>query len=351
MKRVISLLISIMLIFTMTITSSAATIASLVAAVGTDTDRTVTVTVNYNSPEEAQESTLLIVKKGVSIVTATADEIHYIDQKVVEGNTVTYSLKLAEADRIGQYDLYVGGTKVDAPASTEINFDMDATTTIKFVNENGEEIASQIMVSSQLGDTITVGNYAPQTITYGTSIYSKDSSNPSTFIASSNTNTLTVTYTYLMEKREQITVNGVAYDLVTGNLIYNGDMSETTNDGTYTYVTGWQGGYVNAVHNPLSDRPYLYEGGGWRSTTDMHFIYNAATEGEMASVTTPAVTTMTNSEQYPFKSDANENYMAAVLTSWMMDADDVNTYLKAEAGKQYYLSFDMKATTLPSSWI
>ncbi len=351
MKKVLSLMISVLLVFTMAIGSSAATIASLVAAVGTDSDRTVQVTVNYNSPEEAQESTLLIVKKGVSIVTATADEIHYIDQKVVDGNSVTYSLKLAENDRIGQYDLYVGGTKVDAPASTEINFDMDATTTITFVNEEGVEIASKVMVSSQIGETINVNNYAPQTITFGTSIYSKDSSNPSTFVASSNANSLTVTYTYLMEKREQITVNGVSYDLVTDNLIYNGDLSETTNDGTYTYVTGWQGGYVNAVHNPLSDRPYLYEGGGWRSTTDMHFIYNAATESEMASVTTPAVTTMSNSEQYPFKSDANENYMAAVLTSWMKDASDVDAYLKAESGKQYYLSFEMKATTLPSSWI
>ncbi len=350
-KRIVSLMISILLVLTMTITSSAATIASLVAAVDTDEDRTVQVTVTYNSPEEAQESTLLVVKKGVSIVTATKDDIHYIDQKKVDGNTVTYSLKLAEGDRIGQYDLYVGGTMVDAPASTEINFDMDATTIIKFVNEDGDEIASQVMVSSQIGDNITVGSYAPQTITYGTAIYSKDSTNPSTFVASASTNTLTVTYTYLMEKREQITVNGTSYDLVTDNLIYNGDMSETTNDGTYTYVTGWQGGYVNKVHNPLSNRPYLYEGGGWRSTTDMHFIYNAATESDMAYVTTPAVSTMSNSEQYPFKSDASENYMAAVLTSWMRDASDVNTYLKAESGKQYYMSFDIKATTLPSSWI
>ncbi len=349
MKKIFTIVISLLLAFAMTTTASASTIASLVAAVGTDDDRTVTVTVTYNSPEEAQESTLLVVKKGVSIVTATADEIRYIDQKVVDGNTVTYYLKMAEGDRIGQYDLYVGGTAIDAPASTEINFDMDATTTIKFVNENGEEIASQIMVSSQIGDTITISKYAPQTITYGTSIYSKDSSNPSTFVASSSANNLTITYTYLSEKREQITVNGVSYDLVTDNLIYNGDMSKTTNDGTYTYVTGWQGGYVNKVHNPLSDRPYLYEGGGWRSTTDMHFIYTAATESDLAYVTTPAVSTMTNSEQYPFKSDASENYMAAVLTSWMKDASDVNTYLKAEAGKQYYMSFDIMATSV-ASW-
>ena len=83
MKKVISLAICLLLVLSMALTSSAATIASLVAAVGTDEDRTVQVTVNYNSPEEAQESTLLSVKKGVSIVTATADEIHYIDQKVV----------------------------------------------------------------------------------------------------------------------------------------------------------------------------------------------------------------------------------------------------------------------------
>ncbi len=348
-KKILSLIICIALVFSMTVTSSAATIASLVAAVGTDVDRTVQVTVNYNSPEEAQESTLLVVKKGVSIVTATQEEIHYIDQKKVDGNSVTYSIKLAQGDRIGQYDLYVGGTKVDAPASTEINFDMDSTTTIKFVNEEGEEIASPIMVSSEIGATINIGLYVPETITYQTSIYAKDASNPSTFVAESSTNYLTITYTYLTEKREQITVDGVSYDLVTDNLVYNGDMSETTKESGYTFVTGWQGGYVNGAHKPLSDRPYLYEGGGWRSTTNHHFIYTPATETELAYVTTPAVSTMENNEPYPFKSDANEPYMASVITSWMMDSEDADSYLKAESGKKYYMSFEMKTTSVNSS--
>ncbi len=344
-KGIISLVICIALALSMTLTSQAATIASLVAAVGTDVDRTVQVTVNYNSPEEAQESTLLVVKKGVSIVTAKQEEIHYIDQKKVNGNSVTYYLKLAQNDRIGQYDLYVGGTKVDAPAKTEINFDMDSTTTIKFVNEDGVEIASPIMVSSEIGATINLGSYVPETITYQTSIYAKDESNPQTFVAESSTNYLTITYTYLSEKREQIRHNGVSYDIVTDNLIYNGDMSELLSDGSYTQVASWQGGYVNSVHNPLSDRPYLSEGGGWRSTANHHFIITAATDTEMAYVTTPALSTMENNEQYPFKSDASEPYMASVLTSWMMDSEDSGSYLKAESGKKYYMSFEMKATS------
>lgn len=344
-KGIISLVICIALALSMTLTSQAATIASLVAAVGTDVDRTVQVTVNYNSPEEAQESTLLVVKKGVSIVTAKQEEIHYIDQKKVDGNSVTYYLKLAQNDRIGQYDLYVGGTKVDAPAKTEINFDMDSTTTIKFIKEDGVEIASPIMVSSEIGATINLGSYVPETITYQTSIYAKDTSNPSTFVAESSTNYLTITYTYLSEKREQIRHNGVSYDIVTDNLIYNGDMSELLSDGSYTQVASWQGGYVNGSHKPLSDRPYLSEGGGWRSTTNHHFIINAATDTEMAYVTTPALSTMENNEQYPFKSDANEAYMASVLTSWMMDSEDSGSYLKAESGKVYYMSFEMKATS------
>ena len=343
-KRIMPVMICLALVLSMALTSSAATISSLVAAVGTDIDRTVQVTVNYQSPEEAQESTLLVVKKGVSIVTAKNTDIHYIDQKKVEGSSVTYSLKLAKGDRIGQYDLYVGGTKVDAPASTEINFDMDSTTTIKFVDEEGSEIASPIMVASQLGDTIILSGYVPETITFGSSIYKKDESNPTEYVAENSTNTLTITYSYLMEKREQISFNGVSYDAVTDNLIYNGDLAETEADGSYTAVSGWQGGYVNGTHNPLSTRPYLSEGGGWRSTVDMHFIYTPASGSEMAYITTPAASTMTNNEAYPFKSDANESYMAAVLTSWMMDGENSTAYLKAEKGKQYYMSFEMKTT-------
>ncbi len=351
MKRFITLFISVVLVFLMAITSSAATIASVVAGVDTDMDRTVQVTVTYNSPEEAQESTLLVVKKGVSIVTAKSSDIRYIDQKEVKGSSVTYSFKMAKNDRVGEYDLYVGGTKVDAPESTVISFETNATVTIKFVNEDGEEIASRAMVATQMGDTIDLGAYVPDTITFGTSVYSKDATNPDTYEVTSSSDTISITYTYLMEKREKVTVNGISYDVVTENLIYNGDMSQTTTDGTYTAVAGWQGGYVNSSHKLLSERPYLSEGGGWRSTTDHHFIYTEATEDTLAYVTTPAVTTMTNSEQYPYKNDASENYMASVITSWMRDSRNMNSYLKAESGKQYYMSFEMKATSIPAAGV
>ena len=140
---------------------------------------------------------------------------------------------------------------------------------------------------------------------------------------------------------------------ISKNLIYNGDMSETTTDGTYTYVTGWQGGYVNSVHNPLSDRPYLYEAGAWQSTADAHFIYTEAADDELAYVTTPDVDTMPNpgygDSTYPWKSDVSEPYMGLVLTSWMKDSNDVNSYLKAEKGKTYIMSFEMKASEI-ASW-
>ncbi len=136
------------------------------------------------------------------------------------------------------------------------------------------------------------------------------------------------------------------------NLIYNGDMSETTVDNGYTYVTGWQGGYTNSTHHELSDRPYLYESGAWMATTNAHFIYTPAADGEKAYVTTPAASTMNSGADYPWKSDVNEPYMGAVLTSWMKDGSDVNSYLKAEKGKTYIMSFEMKATEInPNSWV
>ncbi len=136
------------------------------------------------------------------------------------------------------------------------------------------------------------------------------------------------------------------------NLVYNGDMSETTKESGYTFVTGWQGGYVNQVHNPLSDRPYLSEAGAWAATTNAHFIYTPETESEKAYVTTPSASTMNNGAVYPWQSDVNEPYMGAVLTSWMKDVDDVNSYLKAEKGKTYIMSFEMKATEInPNSWV
>ncbi|MBQ8540146.1 MAG: BNR repeat-containing protein [Clostridia bacterium] len=136
------------------------------------------------------------------------------------------------------------------------------------------------------------------------------------------------------------------------NLIYNGDMSETTKEGNYTFVTGWQGGYVNSVHNPLSDRPYLSESGAWMATANAHFIYTPEADGEMAYVTTSAASSMNSNADYPWKSDVSEPYMGLVLTSWMKDASDVNSYLKAEKGKTYVMSFEMKATQINTAeWV
>ena len=136
------------------------------------------------------------------------------------------------------------------------------------------------------------------------------------------------------------------------NLVYNGDMSETTKEGNYTFVTGWMGGYVNNQHKPLSDRPYLSESGAWMSTTNAHFIYNPASEGEAASVTIPALSSMNSNAEYPWKSDVSEPYMGLVLTNWMKDAADVNSYLKAEKGKTYVMSFEMKATEINTAeWV
>ncbi|MBQ3109924.1 MAG: hypothetical protein IJC69_02125, partial [Clostridia bacterium] len=294
MKKLLTLAISLLLVFAMTITSSAATITSLVAGVDTDADRTVQVTVQYANPEEAQESTLLIVKKGVSIVTATADEIHYIDQKTVDGNSVTYSLKLAKDDRIGQYDLYVGGTMVDAPESTVIDFSTDATTTIKFVDENGNDIASQVMVSSEIGDIISLSSYAPETITYGTSIYKKDSTNPATFTVTSTTNNLTITYTYDSEvpvEAKQFVVDGITYTAISENLVANGTFESNT-DGWIS----WDG--TNAL------------GGFSRSTTQAH------------------------SGDYSLKSDVNGGGTSngSLVGQFDLDAD-------VQAGDKYVLSF------------
>lgn len=163
-------------------------------------------------------------------------------------------------------------------------------------------------------------------------------------------------YVYALDHTE---INGDEYTAVykkaysySENLVYNGDLSETTKEGNYTFVKGWQGGYVNADHKPLSDRPYLSEAGAWQATTNAHFIITEAADGEMAYVTTPALSTMGSGADYPWKSDVSEPYMGAVLTSWLRDASNANEYLKAEKGKSYVMSFEMKATEInPNDWV
>lgn len=121
----------ILLVVAMTLTvllammtvASAATINSVSAGVAADAGRTISVTVEYGSPEAAQQSTVLVVKSGTALATLADSDIKYIDQEAVSETAVTYTFKLLEADRVGVYDVYVGGTGVDAPDSTSFSFD------------------------------------------------------------------------------------------------------------------------------------------------------------------------------------------------------------------------------------
>lgn len=103
--------------------ASAAEISSVSASVAADEGRTISVTVNYGSPEAAQQSTILVVPTGTDIATLKDSAIKYIDQETVSEGTVTYTFKLLETDRQGTYDVYVGGTAVDAPKNTSVSFD------------------------------------------------------------------------------------------------------------------------------------------------------------------------------------------------------------------------------------
>ena len=145
MKKIFFTSISLLMVFLLSVTSYAATIEMLVAGVGMDNNRTVYVTILYASPEEAQESTLLVIKEGESIVTADDSAYRHIQQKTVTGNSVKYEFNMAEGDRAGAYDLYVGGTKIDAPESTKITFDMTNATTIKFMADETEILPSVLV--------------------------------------------------------------------------------------------------------------------------------------------------------------------------------------------------------------
>ena len=122
-KILLVMAMSLVLVFAMMTVASAATINSVEAGVAADEGRTISVTVEYGSPEAAQQSTVLVVKSGTALATLSDSDIKYIDQEAVSDTAVTYTFKLLEADRVGTYDVYVGGTGVDAPSNTSFSFD------------------------------------------------------------------------------------------------------------------------------------------------------------------------------------------------------------------------------------
>ena len=109
--------------FAMVTVASAATISKVDASIASDEGRTISITVTYDSPEAAQQSTILVVPADTKIAALEDSDIKYIDQEAVSDKTVTYTFKLLVDDRKGSYDVYVGGTAVDSPSSKTISFD------------------------------------------------------------------------------------------------------------------------------------------------------------------------------------------------------------------------------------
>jgi hypothetical protein len=136
--------------------ASAATVDNVVAGVATDEGRTISVTVNYGNAEAAQQSTVLVVKQGTDIATLADSDIKYIDQEAVSDSTVTYNFKLLSDDRAGVYDVYVGGTAVDAPGKTSFSF--DTRKIIGTVTVLGDKTKATAVAKS--GDKETAGTVA-----------------------------------------------------------------------------------------------------------------------------------------------------------------------------------------------
>ncbi len=235
MKKIISVLISFVLVFLMVVTTNAASINLLVAGVGMDEDRTVHVTVIYDNPEDAQQSTLLVIKEGESIVTAENSAFRYIDQKAVDGNSVKYEFKMAEGDRVGTYDLYVGGSKIDAPESTKISFDMTNATTIKFVdNMTGTEVLPSVLVSAEIGDVLDISKYGADTVEYQGVMYKRDSTNASTYTPTTQISEVSITYTL----DDVATIEKVSAAVIEGNNpILPMSLDAITAEGVSTTVT------------------------------------------------------------------------------------------------------------------
>ncbi len=278
-----------------------------------------TVTVNTYVDGELSSSETKNAKEGTIYlhdVTDTIDvngEIYYFDS---DNSSISTIIKAGD-NVIDLY--YVSAVGID----------------VEFTSVLGEKLKETITVPvSPFADTYTYP--AAETIIVGDKVFGLEAEKSTLTTSVSEDAVLNAVYVRIC-------------DVLTDNLVYNGDFSETTNDGTNTFVTGWNGGYTNSVHNELSDVSYLSNAGAWRATTDTHFIYTEATEDESAYVTTPPLTMVNNGADYPWKSDASENYMAAVLTNWMRDSENSDSYLKAEEGKTYYISFDMKSSSV-ASW-
>lgn len=157
--------------FAMMAVASAATVDGVSASVATDEGRTISVTVTYGSAEAAQQSTVLVVKHGTSIATLADEDIKYIDQEAVSDNTITYTFKLLADDRTGVYDVYVGGTAVDAPGSTSFSFDTrkiigtvtvlgDATKATAVATTNGVSTAGSVDSTGKYEIEVGQGTYS-----------------------------------------------------------------------------------------------------------------------------------------------------------------------------------------------
>lgn len=150
--------------------ASAATISDVSTGIAADEGRTISVTVKYESPEAAQQSTILVVRAGTEIATLEDSAIKYIDQETVSEGTVTYTFKLLEADRNGAYDVYVGGTAVDAPSKSAVSYDSrkiigtvtvlgDATKATAKAVANGVETPGTVASDGKYEITVGQGTY------------------------------------------------------------------------------------------------------------------------------------------------------------------------------------------------
>ena len=235
MKKILFIIISLLVVFSMTVTVSAATIDMLVAGVGMDEERTVYVTVLYANAEEAQQSTLLVIKENESIVTAPDSAFRHIAQKTVEGNCVKYEFNMAKDDRVGTYDLYVGGSKIEAPDSTKITFDMTNATTIKFVeNSTNTEILPSVLVSANIGQAVDVSAYGAETVEYEGVMYKRDNTNVATYTPTEKTGEVVITYTL----DDVATIEEVSATVIEGNNpILPTTLDAITAEGVATTVT------------------------------------------------------------------------------------------------------------------
>lgn len=161
-KILLVMAMSLVLMIAMMTVASAATIANVEATVAADEGRTITVTVEYGSPEAAQQSTVLVVKSGTALATLSDSDIKYIDQEAVTDTTVAYTFKLLEADRTGAYDVYVGGTGVDAPEDTSFSFDTKkiiGTITVQGDATKATAVATDASANSVNGTVKADGTY------------------------------------------------------------------------------------------------------------------------------------------------------------------------------------------------